>query len=208
MNKYLSASALAFIFAVTLNAKEFYGKIDLGAATLLKPDIADTGFNKGGFCAQALFGEENLRPGAEFGYLEAYTSWDKDRLNINKSLIFVRLNGVLQCDLPQGYLTPYLSLSAGPYFGIENFSSSGGSNSSSGSKTYFGGNIACGVRLPFSKGYDLDFCLRYFRVNASEDIEMLGAYVGFGTKFSFFPKKKTDNISLPLSEKGTPPAPL
>jgi len=204
MNKQI---VLLFCLTLTLAkvvcAQEFYGKFDAGAGILLHPDISGPGVKKGGFTAvfQGLFGGDKLKYGVEFAYTEAYTSWDKDRLNINKSLILIPFNGVLQYDLGNGNTGPYVSLCAGPNLVIEDFSNNNkGSNWSSGSKMYGGASICCGVKTPLSRRYDLDISCRYSRVNASENVEMFGIYLGIGTKLSFESKQKSDN-NFPPKEK-------
>jgi len=205
MNKWaVSAFCLTIALPGVLSAQEFYGKMDVGAGTLLQPDISVPGVKKGGFTAvfQALTGEDRFKYGGEFGYSEAYTSWDKDGLNINKSLILMPFNGVLQYELSYGPAVTYISLSAGANLAIEDFSNNNeGSNWSSGSNVYGGASICCGVKMPFSGKYDMDISCRYSRVNASENVEMLGIYLGLGSKLSFLSKPKHDNTGQPFREK-------
>lgn len=209
MNYFLAGCVMLLVAAV-VQAREFYGKLDVGAGSLTSPDITDSGVRKGGFTAvfQGLFGGEVLRYGAEFGVIEAYTSWDKDGLNLKNSLIFVPLSGVVQLDLAGGGVVPYLSLSAGPYLAVESIRRDDGGNSSAGSKIYGGAALCGGVRLPVSAKYDMHISARYSRINAGEKIEMVGLYVGLGGNLPFFEKSKLDALHEPIPERAKEDKPL
>ena len=97
---------------------------------------------------------------------------------------------------------PYVGLSAGPNLAVEDFSNNeGGSNWSSGSKMHGGAGIWCGLKTPVSKKFDLDVSCRYSRINASENIETLGIYIGLGIRTSFAAKQKNNNNLLLFQEK-------
>src|SRR3989339_2070428 len=112
MIKHITVICVLLGLAANVYAKGFYGKMDVGAGSLLNPDIAETDVRKGGFTAvfQGLLGEDNLKYGAEVGMIEVYTSWDKNRINIKNSLIFVPFMGALQYEFTCGRNVPYIGL--------------------------------------------------------------------------------------------------
>jgi hypothetical protein len=197
----ITALWLVACFAAQCFAGQFYGKLDAGYGTLTEPDITAPGVVKGGVTAvfQGLFGENKLKYGAEFGMMEVYTSRDKDRLNMDQSLILLPFLGALQYDFDGGKTVSYVGASAGPYFAIEHENNSiGGANgSSSGSKVYGGGCLWGGVRTSVSTKIDVNLSLRYSRIKASEDVSMIGIYAGIGANMPFFAEKKSDKIVMP-----------
>jgi hypothetical protein len=205
MNKLIvSVFCLTMALPGVLSAQEFYGKMDVGGGMLLQPDVTGSGVRKGGFTAifQGLTGEGRIKYGGEFGYTEAYTSWYKDSLKLGQSLILIPFNGVLQYDLGDNNTVPYVGLSVGANLAIEDLSNNNdGANWSSGSKVYGGASIYCGLKTPFFGKYNLDISCRYSRVNTGENVEMLGLYLGIGTKLSFLSESKHDKVVEPLREK-------
>jgi len=188
-----------------LKAQDFYGKVDAGYGTLLEPDISDPGVRKGGFTAvfQALFGDDNLKYGAEFGTTEVYTSWNKNGIILDKSLVLIPLSGALQYEFAGRAAVPYIGVGAGPYFALEstNTGANGTGGSSSSSKVYGGASLAAGVKLKASSKLDIDLSCRYMTVNAAEHVSMFGVYAGIGANIPFFTPAKAEKISLPIKEK-------
>jgi len=205
-SKTIITAFLLLCLTVTAHTQDFYGKLDVGYGSLLSPDVPDSGVRKGGFTAvlQALFGEDHIKYGAEFGVAEVYTSWDKNRLLLNSSLVLLPLLGAAEYDFSCDRTTPYVGISAGPYFALEQYNSpDSGSSASTSNTVYGGGCLLAGVKVCVTKNYDVNLSIRYSQINASENVRMLGIYAGFGAQMPFYKNKKSDNVTFPLKEKKT-----
>jgi hypothetical protein len=204
-NKIFTILLLVLAVVPYSEARDVYGSIKAGYGTLLEPDISGPGVRKGGFTAvlQEFLGEENIKYGAEFGMIEVYTSWDKNRLNTEGSLILLPLHGALMYDIAPGAAAPYVGISAGPCFAIEHYSHgvTGSGDSSSSSTVYGGGSLTAGLKVKASPKYNIDVSCRYILVNASERVTMAGVYAGIGMNMTFFKTGKAEAMRLPMKER-------
>ncbi len=62
--------------------------------------------------------------------------------------------------------------------------------------------LLVGAKTRIIKDYDIDLSVRYSQINASENVTMLGVYLGCGTNMSFFKAKKSDNINFSDKQTG------
>jgi hypothetical protein len=206
--KVICAVVLFSISCGNVFASGVHGKFDAGWSTLLQPDIQTVGARKGGFTAivQGLLGDNSLKYGAELGFFEAYTSWNKNTLELDKSLVLISPLGALQYDFSQGRVIPYLGLSAGPYFAIEQFQRNiNGTNDSSASSRAFGGaSLSAGLKINISAKNSIDFSYRYTRI-PSEDISIVSFYAGLAwPNITFFKPDKAGRMQLRIKDPDQP----
>jgi hypothetical protein len=188
--------ALVFFTVVSADASDFTGNILMGYGQLQSPDMKNatsTELRKGGIQVffQGLWGDGQLKYGAETGIMEAYVNWDNDGRFISKdSLVVVPLNAIIQYDFcdSDAKSVPFVFAGAGGNFPVESRSSE--NNSSSSSKMYTGAVAGLGVQFKISNETNLTASTRYSYINSPDNVTLAGINIGISRKLAFTKEEK------------------